>query len=302
MDASAQAFANSFERFCSKNGVPEKIVSDQGSNFKAFNNELKVISGEITKYKFLSDKGVSWVFCPIGDPHFNGYCERHLGILKSIMKKSVKNRLLTLDQLMTVASYAQAVFNERPLCVMDNNDINFVPLTPNTLVYGRNLRQFAHGSYRGDEGDPDYSITKESCVIMHKKLRSTLAAVNKIWISEYLGFLARKDAYRQKNSPFTKSIIIPKVNDWVLIKDNSKDLRMGKIVELIKSDDGEIRKVVLKTEHSEGIYPVTNLRFLECHPDSDNKGDQTEFSIVRNKHLRQAAQVAKDRIKQMSSC
>ena len=87
MDASAEAFANSFERFCSKNGVPNKIISDQGSSFKAFNNELKIISGEITKNRFLSDKGVSWVFCPIGDPHFNGYCERHLGILKSIMKK-----------------------------------------------------------------------------------------------------------------------------------------------------------------------------------------------------------------------
>ena len=35
MDASAEAFANSFERFCSKNGVPDKIISDLGSNFRA---------------------------------------------------------------------------------------------------------------------------------------------------------------------------------------------------------------------------------------------------------------------------
>ena len=37
MQASAEAFTNSFERFCSKNGVPEKILSDHGSNFVAFN-------------------------------------------------------------------------------------------------------------------------------------------------------------------------------------------------------------------------------------------------------------------------
>ena len=301
MHASAEAFANSFERFCSKNGVPEKIISDQGSNFRAFNNELKIISGEITKNKFLADKGVSWVFCPIGDPHFNGYCERHLGILKSIMKKSVKNRLLTLDQLMTVSSYAQAIFNERPLCVLDNNDCNIVPLTPNTLVYGRNLRQFVHGSGSSDEGDPDYQITKKSCTIMHKKLRSTLAAVHKTWISEYLAFLARKDSNRQKNSPFTKSIIKPSINDWVLIKDNSRDFRIGKIIELIKSDDGEIRKAILKTDHSEGVYPITNLRFLECHPKSNDKVDQQISPNVQCRPRRQAAEVARAKLGQMAN-
>ena len=40
MDASVEAFSNSFERFCSRNGVPDKIISDQGNNSKAYNNEL----------------------------------------------------------------------------------------------------------------------------------------------------------------------------------------------------------------------------------------------------------------------
>ena len=118
------------------------------------------------------------------------------------MKKSVRNRLLTLDQLMTVSSYATAIFNKRPLCVLDNNDPNIVPLTPNSLVYGRNLRQFVHSSDSSDENDPDYEITKRSCTIMHKKLRSTLAAVQKTWMSEYLSFLARKDSNRQKTFTF----------------------------------------------------------------------------------------------------
>ena len=41
MHASAEVFTNSFDRFCSKNKVPEKTISDQGSNFEAFNTELK---------------------------------------------------------------------------------------------------------------------------------------------------------------------------------------------------------------------------------------------------------------------
>ena len=116
------------------------------------------------------DKGISWVWTPIGDPHFNGYCERHLGILKQIMSKSVKNRLLTLDQLVTIACYAEGLFNERPLSIMDAGDPECVPITPNTLVFGRNLRQFAHGVTNGDQGDPDYSPSNKSVAVMHKKL------------------------------------------------------------------------------------------------------------------------------------
>ena len=299
IDASAEAFANSFQRFCSFHGVPDKIISDHGSNFKAYDNQLKLINAT-KENSFLVDKEIEWVFCPIGDPHFNGFCERHLGILKSIMRKAVKNRLLTLDQLITVGSYAQAVFNERPLCVLDNSDPNIVPLTPNSLVYGRNLPQFVHGSGSSDEADPDYGITKKSCTVMHNKLRNTLAAVHKTWISEYLAFLSRKDSNRQKNSPFTKSIIVPKVNDYVLIKENSKDLRIGKITELFKSDDGEVRKVMLRTDKYEGIYPITNLRFLEGHPKSPDEVDQEIIPDLEVRPKRQAAEMAKDKIKQMS--
>ena len=300
MDASSQAFANTFERFCSRRGVPKTVISDQGSNFKGYNQELKQISEEITKNRFLLDKGVTWLFTPINDPHFNGYCERHLGILKQIMKKSVRNRLLTLDQLITVACYAEGLFNERPLSILEGSDPEVVPITPNTLVFGRNLRQFAHGIADGDQGDPDYIPSRRSYNVMHKKLRSTLAAVRKTWLSEYLSFLARKDAFRQKNAPFTKSLIVPQVNDWVLIKDKSKDLRIGKIIELIKSDDGEVRKCLLKTDHFEGIYPITNLRFLENKSD-ESKSNESCFSGVKElnfdkRPIRQAAKVAKSKL------
>ena len=48
-NASTEALTYSFERFCSKNALPFKIVSVQGNNVRAFNIELKIISGEITK-------------------------------------------------------------------------------------------------------------------------------------------------------------------------------------------------------------------------------------------------------------
>ena len=78
--------------------------------------------------------------------------------------------------------------------------------------------------------------------------------------------LTKKDVERQKRSPYTKSLLQPKINDWVLIKDGSNDLRIGRILELIQSEDGEIRSARVKTKSGgEGCYPITNLRYLEYH-------------------------------------
>ena len=302
MQASVEAFANSFERFCAKNGVPEKLLSDHGSNFMAFSKELQMNPGEISLSRYLVEKKISWEFLPIGDPHFNGYCERALGILKSVMKKAVAKKLLTLDQLMTTASYAQAVFNERPLCVVEVGDANVVPLTPNSITIGRNLRQFVHSKPVSDDADTDFNPSSAKCLELNKKLRDTLKSVHKHWVSEYLSFLARKDAARQKGSPHTKSLLIPKLNDWVLVKDNSRDLRIGKVTEVIKSEDGEIRKVILKINNTNGIYPVTNLRYLEAYNDlnlNNVKGAIEETNVVNKieRPQRKAAIVARSKLK-----
>ena len=174
---------------------------------------------------------------------------------------------------MTVTSYAQAIFNERPLCVVENGDANMVPLTPNSLTLGRNLKQFVHGPLDSDEADPDLSLPNAKCVTLHKRLKDTLAAVHKCWTYENMGFLAIKVASKQSSAPCSKKLIIQKINDWVPIKNNSKDLKSGIITKLINFADGEIRKVIFKIYESENTYPVTNLRLLECHNQSSmNEG------------------------------
>ena len=44
------------------------------------------------------------------------------------------------------------------------------------------------------------------------------------------------------------------INDWVLIKVNSRDFCLGNIIEPIKSDGGVLGKTILITDHYEGIY------------------------------------------------
>ena len=187
---------------------------------------------------------------------------------------------------------------------MECGDANIVPLTPDSIILGRNLRQFVHNEFDCHETDQDFAPTSKKCFEMNKRLRATLASVHKHWVSEYLGFLSRKDAARQKNSPHTKSLLIPDVNDWVIIKDNDRDIRIAKILKLLKSDDGEIRKVLLQVNNTQGIYPITNLRFLEAGKDNDvNNLNNTNNVIGANqakpvRPVRQAAKLALTKIKE----
>lgn len=97
-----------------------------------------------------------------------------------------------------------------------------------------------------DVNDPEFKVSSKSISVMSTKLRSTLASVRKTWVSQYLNFLARRDEARLKRSPHTKSIIKPCINDWVLIKDDSKDLHIGRVKDLIASDDGQVCSVSIK--------------------------------------------------------
>ena len=179
-----------------------------------------------------------------------------------MIRKVTRNRVLTRDQLLTVACYAESLFNERPLCIMDS-DVDLVPLTPNSLVYGRSHRTVNHAVSDIDLDDPDFEFTKKRLTVMAQKLRSTLAHVRRVWQSEYLNFLATKDVGRRANAPSTKSRLLPSVGDVVLIKD-SKDMRLGRILQLFLSEDGECRSARVRTKTgTEGCYPICNLRLLE---------------------------------------
>ena len=114
------------------------------------------------------------------------------------MKKSIGNKILSCDSLRTIACYAECLFNERPLCIMDANDPDFIPITPNMLNYGRSLRYFNHQAESIDLNDPEFVMNHKAVNWRLKKLKSHLAQVRKIWIRDYLHLLTKRDIERQK--------------------------------------------------------------------------------------------------------
>ena len=192
----------------------------------------------------------------------------------------------------TAAAYAEAVFNERPLHVLVDSDPDYVPITPNLLVFGRNLRLLGHDMLEINLKDPDFKTNNKNLNIMALKLRDTLASIRKNWKSAYFQYLTQKDSLRNKSCINSKSLISPKINHHVLIKDT--ELRIGKIIELLPSSDGEIRQVMVKTPNGASVFPVFKLRYLEGYTDEEACSPTPQPSSGGEKMRARIPRLAKD--------
>ena len=66
------------------------------------------------------------------------FWERLVGMVKKCLKESIGSERLLFMELSTVLFEIENVLNNRPLCFMYDDDVSEV-LTPNSLLYGRNL-------------------------------------------------------------------------------------------------------------------------------------------------------------------
>ena len=104
-DASADAFGLAFIRFTSMRGVPKLIISDDGSNLKLFSQDLLSISELSFTKRLLTKETVEWKFIPVVSAFIGGIYERMIGLFKNVLKRSIVNSLLSLDEFQTVVAY-----------------------------------------------------------------------------------------------------------------------------------------------------------------------------------------------------
>ena len=262
-DASSEAFCRAFIRFSSRRGVPKLIISDNGTNLKLFSEDLLSISGDAFTKDLLSKEKVKWDFIPVRSAFMGGIYERLIGLWKNLLKRTIGHKLLSLDEFQTVVAYTEAACNDRPLYYFSRQDTGTHPLTPNMLIFGKNIRQCSVSDSALDLADPDYKFgspghLNRTC----KKLKSTLLHMRKVWCQEYLLALRDRDQQRNRNSPGNKYVLVPVVGDAVIFTVGSK-VKIGRIVELVPSSDEQIRKVKVESEGHVSLHAVANLRKVE---------------------------------------
>ena len=269
---------------------------------------------------YLSEKRIKWKFIVELSPWFGGFYERLVGTTKMALKKSIGKLHLSLTQLQTVITEIESVVNSRPLVYVDNeieNEIitpaHFLSLNPKTGT--PILKQIDDDD---DINDPDYQneelTTAQKLLETWKKGNRHLEQFWKVWKDQYLLNLRERNQKYNKH-PRIQNRNEAKIGDIVQVKEPTPrgTWKIGRIVELIKSHDGEERAArVLMPNKNILQRSIVHLYPLECDERSVNEPDERAGGpdvqplpekvqeqtndIARTRPRRRAAIEARDRI------
>ena len=151
------AFLNAFYRMASRRGMPQVMLSDNGTNFVGGHNELSDLVAKLNKSAVqdsTANDGVKWQFNPPLAPHFSGVHEIMIKAAKKAIKSILGEADITDEELLSAVVGAEGLINSRPLTYQSANASDIVPLTPNHFLFGQMGGQFAPDSVDSTEFSP----------------------------------------------------------------------------------------------------------------------------------------------------
>ena len=232
-DYSSSSFILSFTRFASDVGFPRYLLPDEGSQLVKSCQDLRLNFKNIQNRLFC-DVQVEFDVCPVSGHHMHGKVERKIREIKKSLSINLHNERLSVLHWETIASQIASTINDVPLAVQGLTDFEVMDvLTPNRLLLGRN-----------NERSPTFPVTVTS------NPGNLLKANQKIfdtWFETWLTVHVPKLMYQPKWFDSHHHI---KIGDVVLFIKRESTLnntyQYGKVKEIISSQDGRIRKVIVE--------------------------------------------------------
>ena len=251
----ADDFIMALRSFIGRRGKPMEIFSDNGKNFIGASNELGELLTNLDEnddlHNFLLKSSIKWHFIPPNAPHFGGAWERLVKSTKSALKNVLKEQCVTETVLRTALIEVEDVINSRPLTYNSTDPSDFTALTPNHFLRHDPHTHVPPGSFHTADRDSRRRWRQSQVLADHLWKR---------WTSEYLPSLT----VRKK---WTKSERNLMVNDLVLLVDDNKprgQWSLARIIEVMPSDDGNVRSLKLKTaQGATYVRPAAKVCLLE---------------------------------------
>eukprot|EP00794_Sanderia_malayensis_P012475 gene12475-biopygen9944 len=252
------SFINSLRRFVARRGIPEEIRSDNGTNFRGAEKELRVAIHHWNQqqlHEFCLQRHIRWKFNPPGASHMGGVWERLIRTIRRVLSALVRNQTLDDEGLHTFMCEAEAVINARPLTKVSDDPQDLNALTPNHLLLLRSNATFSPGLFSKHD------------VYAYRRWKQIQYMVNqfwKRWVKEYLPIL------QQRQKWFTEKRNLA-IGDIVLVADKGSIPRnvwpIGKVIQLNYGRDALVRSVRVKTVNGELVRPIEKLCLLEAQED-----------------------------------
>ena len=288
-DMSADQFLLCLRRFIARRGVPHHIISDNAKQFKLARKVLSkahqeaLFSDEVQEY--MAGRGIQWTLIVELAPWMGGFYERLVGLTKRVLRKTLGTSCLTLIQLSTILTEAEAVVNSRPLVYVGDDNSRHV-LVPNDFL-ALNSSNFVctNGSEEKDkEYQPNAIMSNaEKLLRVWKRGQRKLKQFWELWRNDYLLNL-RERAQMSLKQPKRLAHNTPQIGDVVLIKENLPRGRwkVGVIHKLIRGKDQRIRSAKVMVSAKSYLHRALNLLYpIEC-PGDENKQVNCSETVVQD--------------------
>ena len=252
-DLTSDSFIQAFSRFVSRRGSPVEIFSDNGTNFRGAEVEIKTA---LEKWNIdridncLRTRGVAWHFNPPSASHTGGVWERIIRSIRKILRSLLGDQLVDDETLLTFMSEVEKILNDRPLTPPSSDPQDLEPLTPSKLLL---LRPNVCQSPR-ETGDVVSYASKR-----WKQAHYLADVFWKRWIREYLPALQLKQKWLRPRPNLA-------VGDLVLVVDETSPRGhwpKAVVQEVFPDKHGIVRQVLVRTASSVLRRDVRKLCLLE---------------------------------------
>lgn len=259
-ELSSDSFIGCLKRFVARRGIPQRIYSDNATNFVGTHNKLKHLYlqffADNARKKLLdccTTIGLDFQFIPPRSPHFGGLWESAVKSAKSLLVKNAAHANLTYEELLTLIAEVESILNSRPLIANSDNPNDGEALTASHLLIGSPLLAI-----------PEPSLLDKKITYLTRWQHITFLKQQfwQQWLRDYVLELQQRSKWLTEQANIKEGQIV------VVHDDNLPPQRwmLASIVRVIPGRDGRVRVVDLKTQNTvlrRAIHRVAPLP-IEC--------------------------------------
>ncbi|XP_054259587.1 uncharacterized protein LOC128984305 [Macrosteles quadrilineatus] len=255
-DLSVDSFIAALKRFVSRRGLCAHLYSDCGTNYvgaskqlmKTFQNFIKESNTKDALNNFALDHSINFHFQPPAAPHQGGLWESAIKSSKYHLKRVIGDRVLTLMEIITLATQVEAVLNSRPLTALSADPSDISALTPGHFLIGTSLVAVP---------EPNLEEVPENRLNHWQTVQALHQRFWRRWHQEYLHQLQQRKKWEKPNKNL-------EVGDLVIIQDPRTPpllWPLGRIVKTSPGSDGIVRVVTIKTQR--GFFLTSIWRHIQ---------------------------------------
>lgn len=251
----ADTFLLALRRFIARRGTPAEILSDQGTNFRGAERELREAFAAMAPelQQRLSKNQIKFQFNPPAAPHFGGTWEREIQSVKKALQVVVGTQSLQEDILLTLLIEVEGILNAKPLGYVSSDIADPDPVTPNMLLMGRRDASLPQVSYAPD-------------TLTRRRWRHCQMMVDHYWtqfLRHYLPSLQLRQKWRRPTGDLVQGTVAMIVDPQL----PRAQWPIGKVVKVIESADGRVRSAEVRVGEKTYLRPVARLVQLPAIPD-----------------------------------